>query len=84
MKVNLSDCGCRPCRLDPRRKRTRAEMKLVMSVFRCSEDEAWGILSANSTAEKKAEVRGMLDAALVEQEIRNGRILRTPAWLIRP
>jgi len=79
----LSRQKSRFLRLDPKRKHTEAEVELVGSLFRCSAMEARSILEAPVSLAKRAEVRGMLDAVLVEQDIAKGRVLRVPAWLIK-
>ena len=68
-------------RIDPNRKHTLAEVRLVMDVYGCDETRARGILKIRLSPQRREEIRGMVDAILVEQAIAEGRILRTPAWL---
>lgn len=84
MNTILSKQKSRFFKLDSKRKHTEAEVELVGSLFRCSASEARSILEAPVSLAKRAEVRGMLDAVLVEQDIAKGRVLRVPAWLIKP
>lgn len=82
MKEQLSENFGRRYRLDPRRRRTLSEIELVRAVFRCSETEARRILDSGTGPEEKAFIKGMLDAAFVESEIKAGKILSNPAWII--
>ena len=69
--------------LDPEREHTEAEVELVMHCFQCSREEARAILSVKVSRAKLAEVRGMLDAALLEErERRTGRKTPVPSWLL--
>ena len=69
--------------LDPEREHTEAEVELVMYCFQCSREEARAILSVKVSRAKLAEVRGMLDAALLEaRERRTGRKTPVPSWLL--
>lgn len=70
-------------RVDPERKHTEAEVRLVMDVYACDEQRAKSILNAKPTPSEREEIRGMVDAVLVEQAIAEGRILKIPGWLIR-
>lgn len=67
--------------LDPLREHTESEVELVMYCFNCSKAEARSILKTPVSLEKIAEVRGMLDAVKLEQEIENGRKIEVPEWL---
>lgn len=69
-------------RLDPRRTRGECEVRLVMQVYGCGEVSARKILAARPTKSELAEVRGMLDADVVYWNVREGRSLKSPAWLI--
>ena len=69
--------------IDPERKHTEAEVRLVMDVYACDEQRAKSILNAKPTPSEREEIRGMVDAVLVEQAIAEGRILKIPGWLIR-
>lgn len=54
--------------LDPNRKHTEAEAELVMYLFDCGREEAWGILNAKPSPEMMALARGMADALRLEEE----------------
>jgi len=54
-----------------------------MDVYGCDEKRAKVILSARISRERREEMRGMVDAILVEQAIDEGRIVRLPAWLLK-
>ena len=71
-------------RIDPNRKHTLAEVRLVMEAYGCDETRARAILKIRLSPQRREEIRGMVDAILVEQAIDEGRILRTPAWLLKP
>ena len=71
-------------RIDPNRKHTLAEVRLVMDVYGCDETRARAILKVRLSPRRREEIRGMVDALLVEQAIAEGRIVRTPAWLLKP
>ena len=69
--------------LDPEREHTETEVELVMYCYQCSREEARAILSVKVSRVKLAEVRGMLDAALLEErERRTGRKTPVPSWLV--
>ena len=70
-------------RIDPERKHTEAEVRLVMDVYACDEQRARSILNTRPTPSEREEIRGMVDAVLVEQAIAEGRILKIPGWLTR-
>lgn len=70
-------------RIDPKRKHTGAEVRLVMDVYACDEQRARSILDVRPAPSKREEIRGMVDAVLVEQAIEEGRILKIPGWLIK-
>lgn len=64
-------------RIDPNRKHTLAEVRLVMDVYGCDETRARAILKIRLSPQRREEIRGMVDAILVEQAIAmwvNGRI----------
>lgn len=64
-------------RIDPNRKHTLAEVRLVMEVYGCDETRARAILKIRLSPQRREEIRGMVDAILVEQAIAmwvNGRI----------
>lgn len=71
-------------RIDPNRKHTLAEVRLVMDVYGCDETRARAILKIRLSPQRREEIRGMVDAILVEQAIDEGRTLRTPAWMLKP
>lgn len=63
-------------RIDPNRKHTLAEVRLVMDVYGCDETRARAILKIRLSPQRREEIRGMVDAILVEQAIAmwvNGR-----------
>ena len=70
-------------RIDPNRKHTLAEVRLVMEVYGCDETRARAILKIRLSPQRREEIRGMVDAVLVEQAIAEGRIVRTPGWLLK-
>lgn len=69
--------------IDPGRSHTKAEVRLVMDVYSCDELRARSILNVRPPPPVREEIRGMVDAVLVEQAIVEGRILKIPGWLIR-
>ena len=73
----------RQVRIDPKRQHTEAEVRLVMDVYACDEQRARAILNVRLTPSEREEIRGMVDAVLVEQAIAEGRISKIPGWLIR-
>ena len=52
-----------------------------MDLYRCEANTAAEILNARLSLENEAEMRGMVDAVLVEQAVEEGKIVLTPAWL---
>ena len=71
-------------RIDPNRKHTLAEVRLVMDVYGCDESRARAILKIRLSPQRRAEIRGMVDALLVEQGIAEGRILRSNLCPMKP